>query len=91
MARQRGGGTGLRRFDDHHQLRDLQRIDPQFLFAGGGLSGGKCELDVTQTGGVYVDRTCVVDGNLVSAGTWHDYGSRFFKLFVEKMRAAAEK
>jgi protease I len=32
----------------------------------------KCALDVTQVGGVYVDRNCVLDGCLVSARTWHD-------------------
>jgi hypothetical protein len=26
-------------------------------------------------------------GNLVSAATWHDYGTKFFKVFIEKMRA----
>lgn len=32
----------------------------------------KCELDVTFAGGTYVDRDCVVDGNLVTARTWWD-------------------
>lgn len=32
----------------------------------------KCELDVTFAGGRYVDRACVVDGNLVTARTWWD-------------------
>src|SRR6185436_8235253 len=27
----------------------------------------KCALDITQFGGTYLDRPCVVDGNLVSA------------------------
>ena len=31
----------------------------------------------------------VVDGNLVSAGTWHDYDTQFFKIFLQKMRESA--
>ena len=66
----------------------------ELIAAAGGLEGGrkattvaKCALDITQTGGVYVNEPCVVDGNLVSAGTWHDYGTKFFKVFIEKMKA----
>ena len=29
-------------------------------------------LDITQVGGEYVDRAFVLDGNMVSARTWHD-------------------
>src|SRR5690606_26006765 len=32
----------------------------------------KCELDATMMGATYVDEPCVVDGNLVTARTWHD-------------------
>jgi len=32
----------------------------------------KCALDITAFGGNYVDSPVVVDGNLVSARTWHD-------------------
>lgn len=32
----------------------------------------KCKLDVEQGGATYVDREVVVDGNLVTARTWHD-------------------
>ncbi|MCR9118077.1 MAG: DJ-1/PfpI family protein [bacterium] len=46
----------------------------------------KCELDITQVGGEYVDEVCVVDGNLVSCRTWHDYSS-FFKPFLELLEA----
>ena len=41
--------------------------------AAGVLAGrtlttvAKCALDITQVGGSYVDRACVVDGNMVSA------------------------
>jgi protease I len=66
----------------------------ELIAAAGGLEGGrkattvaKCALDITQTGGVYVNEPCVVDGNLISAGTWHNYDTKFFKVFVEKMKA----
>ena len=66
----------------------------EIIAAAGGLKGGrrattvpKCALDITQTGGVYVNEPCVVDGNLVSAGTWHNYGTQFFKVFIEKLNA----
>lgn len=65
----------------------------EIIAAAGGLEGGrrattvgKCELDITQAGGVYVKKPCVVDGNIVSAATWHDYGTRYFKIFINKMR-----
>ena len=41
----------------------------------------KCELDVTFAGGVYVNEPCVVDGNLVSARTWHD-NTPFLREFI---------
>ena len=41
----------------------------------------KCALDATTAGAVYVDEPCVVDGNLVSARTWHD-NTPFLKTFV---------
>lgn len=70
----------------------------EIIAAAGGLQGGrrattvaKCALDITQTGGVYVNEPCVVDGNLVSAGTWHNYDTRFFKVFLEKMKEASKK
>ncbi len=66
----------------------------ELIAAAGGLKGGrkattvaKCAMDITQTGGVYVNKPCVVDGNLVTAGTWHNYDTKFFKIFIEKMKA----
>lgn len=66
----------------------------EIIAAAGGLKGGrrattvgKCALDITQTGGVYVDEPVVVDGNLISTPTWHTYGTPFFKLFIEKMQS----
>lgn len=65
----------------------------EILAAAGGLKGGrrattvgKCEFDITQCGGVYVKESCVVDENIISTGTWHDYDTEFFKLFIQKMR-----
>ncbi len=46
----------------------------------------KCALDITQVGGNYVDRPHVVEGNLVSARTWHDNTDllkRFIQLLME--------
>lgn len=70
----------------------------EIIAAAGGLEGGrrattvgKCAMDITQTGGVYVEQPCVVDGNLVSAATWHDYGSPFFKIFINKMRESVRR
>lgn len=43
----------------------------------------KCELDITQVGGTYVDRPVVVDGNLISSRVWADNPSlmrEFMKL-----------
>lgn len=66
----------------------------EIVAASGALKGGrkmttvaKCALDVTAFGGVFVDKPCVVDGNLVSCGTWHDYNTEFFKIFIAKLKA----
>jgi protease I len=48
----------------------------------------KCALDITQCGGNYVDKPCVVDDNLVSARTWHD-NTLFLKEFVRVLKAQA--
>ena len=48
----------------------------------------KCALDVTQVGGVYVDRNCVLDGCLVSARTWHD-NTALLKQFVKMLKEAS--
>jgi protease I len=42
----------------------------------------KCKMDAEQGGARYVDEPCVVDGNLVTARTWHD-NTPFLKAFVE--------
>ena len=45
----------------------------------------KCELDATTVGGIYVNEPVVVDGNLVSARTWHD-NTPFMKEFVRMLK-----
>jgi protease I len=66
----------------------------EIVAAAGVLAGrtmttvAKCALDVTQVGGRYVDQPCVVDGNLVSARTWHD-NTALLKQFVSMLKAAA--
>lgn len=47
----------------------------------------KCALDATMAGAVYVDEPCVVDGNLVSARTWHD-NTPFLKAFLRLLHAS---
>ena len=65
----------------------------EIVAAAGVLQGGrkmttvaKCALDITQCGGQYVQQRCVVDGNLISCGTWHDYDTEFFKLFIAQLK-----
>ena len=64
----------------------------EIVAAAGVLKGrtmttiAKCALDVTQFGGTYVDKPCVVDGNLVSARGWQDYQTDFMKHFLARLR-----
>jgi protease I len=46
----------------------------------------KCALDAAQGGAEYVDRAIVVDGNLVSARTWHD-NAPFMRQFMKMLHA----
>ncbi len=50
---------------------------------------GKCAMDCTQGGGKYVDQPIVVDGNLVTARTWHD-NAPFMREFMKMLRKARE-
>ena len=50
----------------------------------------KCALDITQVGGSYVDRACVVDGNVVSGRTWHD-NTALLRQFVRMLKDAAAR
>lgn len=60
----------------------------ELVAAAGVLKGRKmttvpkCEMDITQNGGEYLNKSWVIDGNLVSCQTWHDYGTPFFKTFL---------
>jgi protease I len=45
-------------------------------------------LDVTFAGGRYVDRACVVDGNLVTARTWWD-NTPLMKEFLALLKRGA--
>ena len=47
----------------------------------------KCALDCQQGGATYVDRPIVVDGNLVTARTWHD-NAPFMRQFMKMLHAA---
>lgn len=48
----------------------------------------KCELDITAFGGTYLAQPCVVDGNLVSARTWHD-NTVLLKEFIRLLKGFA--
>jgi protease I len=48
----------------------------------------KCALDCVQGKATYVDRPVVVDGNLVTARTWHD-NTPFLKQFMKMLNASA--
>lgn len=67
----------------------------ELVAAAGVLKGrkmttvAKCALDVTQFGGAYVDQPCVIDGNLISARTWHDYNTPFMKEFIRQIKGVA--
>lgn len=45
----------------------------------------KCALDAATAGAIYVDEPCVVDGNLVTARTWHD-NTPFLKAFIRLLQ-----
>ena len=44
----------------------------------------KCRFDLEVCGGVFVDKPCVVDGNLVSGRTYHDHGF-YVKAWIAKL------
>lgn len=64
----------------------------EIVAAAGVLKGrkmttvAKCELDITQVGGKYVNEPLVIDGNLISVRTWHDYGTPYMKTFIDKLK-----
>jgi len=63
----------------------------EILTAAGVLRGrtvttvAKCARDAAQGGARYVDRPVAVDGNLVSARTWHD-NAPFLREFMKLLR-----
>lgn len=63
----------------------------EIVAAAGVLKGrkmttvAKCALDITQFGGQYVEEPLVVDRNLISCRTWHDYNTPYMKLFLEQV------
>ena len=65
----------------------------EILTSAGILQGrkvttvAKCAMDAEQGGGIYVDQETVVDGNLVSARTWHD-NAPLMKTFLEMLAAS---
>ena len=66
----------------------------EILTASGVITGravttvAKCRLDAEQGGARYVDEPFIVDGNLVTARTWHDM-TPFMKAFVGMLKAHA--
>jgi protease I len=50
----------------------------------------KCALDITQVGGTYKDQSCVVDGHLVSARTWHD-NTELLREFIKLLKADSDR
>lgn len=63
----------------------------EIVSAAGSIKGrtvttvAKCALDAEQGGAKYVDKPTVVDGNLVTARTWHDNAS-FMRQFMAMLR-----
>jgi len=47
----------------------------------------KCQFDVEVCGGIYIDKACVVDGNLVSGRTYHDNG-QYFGEFIKLLQSS---
>lgn len=63
----------------------------EILAAAGCLRGrrattvAKCALDIEQVGGRYVDEPVVIDGNLVTARTWHD-NTALLRAFIQMLK-----
>ncbi|MEX2214801.1 MAG: DJ-1/PfpI family protein [Phycisphaeraceae bacterium] len=63
----------------------------EILTAAGVIKGrkmttvAKCKMDVEQGEATYVNEACVVDGNLVTARTWHD-NTPLLKAFIEMLK-----
>ena len=48
----------------------------------------KCQFDLEVCGGIFVDESCVIDGNLVSGRTYHDNGA-YVGPWIKMLEAAA--
>ena len=65
----------------------------EILTAAGIIEGktvttvAKCAMDAQQGGGVYVDQETVLDGNIVTARTWHD-NTPFMREFMKMLKSA---
>ena len=65
----------------------------EILTAAGVIKGrtlttvAKCALDVEQGGAKYVNKSCVLDGNLVTGRTWHD-NADFMREFMRMLKEA---
>ncbi|MEX0820304.1 MAG: DJ-1/PfpI family protein [Pirellulaceae bacterium] len=65
----------------------------EILTAAGVIGGktvttvAKCALDAEQGGATYVDQEFVIDGNLVTARTWHD-NTALLREFIKMLKAA---
>jgi protease I len=54
----------------------------------------KCKMDAEQGGATYIDRDVVVDGNLVTARTWHDnppFMRAFLRMLNESLAARGKR
>lgn len=66
----------------------------EILTAAGCIEGktvttvAKCALDARQGGANYVDKEVVVDGNIVTARTWHD-NTPLLREFIRMLKAHA--
>jgi protease I len=47
----------------------------------------KCRFDLEVCGGIFVDDSCVIDGNLVSGRTYHDHG-HYIRPWIEMLNKA---
>jgi protease I len=50
----------------------------------------KCAYDAEVCGATYVDEPCVVDGNIISARTFHD-NAPWMREFMKQLNAARER
>ena len=66
----------------------------EILTAAGIIQGktvttvAKCAMDAQQGGAAYVDQETVIDGNIVTARTWHD-NTPFMQAFIKMLKAAS--